>query len=423
METKEEKKELTDFTWDLNDSGSLDSFGKEESGETVLTEEEKQQIREDAKNEAKTEKNTEEDSSSKSDNSEDSEKETKDGVKKSEKVDEEVNSESDSSSSSVSNTKDTKKEDSDSDKEKKEQEINFDDTTTKEEEENQDDEFFKNLADGLKEQGIFVAVEIPEGNITEEEFIKLQEDEIEARIDDTFEGFFAEMDDDGKAFLKFKKEGGSTREFFDVLKNTSAIPEGDITDEDYQLKIIRHYSAVIDEMDEDEISERIQWLEETGKSEKYAVKYDGKLKAIEKKEKEALITKKQKETTAKDKQEIKYKTDLKAAMDAAESIKSIPISKEEKSALYDYITKPSVRIGKNNYITGFQEGLQKMGGNFDSMILLAKLIKSDFDLSSLDVKAQTKQVKKLRNTLERIKKTTKPTTAKGSSNRELASYF
>jgi hypothetical protein len=291
------------------------------------------------------------------------------------------------------------------------------------EKEEKGDDFFKVLATGLKDQGVFTNSEISDENIDEEGFVNLLENEVEGRVQETFEGFFSEMDDDGKAFLKHKKEGGSTKDFFNVVKETSAYPTGDIDDEGYQKKFLKYYYENIEKLDAEDTEERLEYLEENDKIEKFAKKYQPKVEQIQAKEKTALANR-AKEAKKLDDESIKeFQTNLKSTLDKTETIKNFSIAKTEKNELFNFITKPSVKVGKNKFITGLQEGLQKVSKDHNTLILLAKLIKSDFDTSSIQTKEETKQTRKLKSNLQRSKKNIKPSANGGTGKSQLSDFF
>ena len=157
----------------------------------------------------------------------------------------------------------------------------------------------------MKEKGIFQNVEIKEGEeIDEDKFFELQDSEIESRVEETFEAFFEELDDDGKAFLKHKKAGGSTQDFMQVYQNTISIDGVNLEEDKDQDLVLAHYMRTVDTMDEDEITDRIEWLKENGKKKSFAEKYFNKLKDIDTERKTALAERasqmsKQREESAK----------------------------------------------------------------------------------------------------------------------------
>jgi hypothetical protein len=375
---------IAEFTWDDDDTNLVDTLDNEDA--TILTNDEKKDIIIGEVKEEKEEKIVEKEESTIED-------EEKTKIEKEEKVDETIDF-SDEAQEVVDEKVDEK-----------------------------DDDFFKVLASGLKEQGVFSNTKLPDENIDEEGFVGLVEDEVESRVTETFEGFFEEMDDDGKAFLKFKKEGGSTKDFFNVIKETSAVPTGDIDDENYQKRFLKYYYENIEKLDAEDTEERIEYLEENGKIEKFAKKYQPKVEQLQIKEKTALANRIKEAKQFDDESTKDFHTKLKSTLDGAETIKDFTIAKTEKNDLFNFITKPSIKVGKNKFITGLQQGLQNASKDYDTLILLAKLIKSDFDVSGIETKEKTKQVRKLKSNLQRSKKNIKPSANGGSGKSQLSDFF
>ena len=312
--------------------------------------------------------------------------------------------------------KDKKSEEEDKDKksekETETEETKFFEKTEDKEEPEEETEFFTTLAGELKENGVFQNVEIPEDEVIDQEkFIELQDTEVNARVEEALEGFMEELDDDGKAFLKFKKEGGKTEDFFKVVEKKSSLPTGDIEDESYQKKLVEYYSKVY------------EGLEDGGKLKRYAERYETKLKkAVEAEEKEAI---KRQEQLRKQQEETdkKFVETLKSTLEETDKIKDFPITKKDKKDLVNYLTKPAVKVGKNRFLTGFQADMQEVTKDYEKLILLAKIIKDDFDISDIEREVTTKKVKDLKDKLERNKKNPKIKGSGSSTKKSLSDYF
>jgi len=290
-----------------------------------------------------------------------------------------------------------------------------------------DDKFYTTLASELKEKGIFQNVEIKEGEeIDEDKFFELQDSEIESRVEETFEAFFEELDDDGKAFLKHKKAGGSTQDFMQVYQNTISIDGVNLEEDKDQDLVLAHYMRTVDTMDEDEITDRIEWLKENGKKKAFAEKYFNKLKDIDTERKTALAERasqmsKQREESAK-----KFNEDLDKELNSTESVGSFSFGKVDKKGLMNFITKPTVKVGKNKYITEFQAELGEIfkgeGENKKKLLLLAKLVKSQFDVKDLIEETKTKVVKDAKSKLQQSRTGVRPSTSGGNNKKSLSDF-
>jgi len=275
---------------------------------------------------------------------------------------------------------------------------------------NKTEEDLNSYAEKLKENGIFQNIEIPEEELTEDKFIELQDLEIESRVDEAFEGFFKEMDDDGAAFLKHKKNGGSTEDFFKVYGTTSELPEGDLDDEQYQEKVSRYYYGQVEGDSTEDIDDKIEWLRDTGKLEKYSQKFDLKIKEKETKDKEDLVKANKAAEKVSDANKKAFANSVQEALDNTDQVDNFTFTKESKKSLLPFITKPTVKIGPNKYITGMQSRLSTALKNPEKMLVLAQLLQNDFDVSTIIQNATTVKTKKLKADIQR-KKSVKPSSS------------
>lgn len=304
--------------------------------------------------------------------------------------------------------KDDDLEEEDDDKENEEgeekEESFFEEESEEEEESERVEDFYKSQASKLKEKGIFQNVEIPEDEeISEEKFIEFQDQEIEARVDEALEGFFEELDEDAAAFLKFKKEGGDTASFFKVYSTSTGLPEGDLEDEKYQEKLSRYYYKNIEGLDDEDIDDKIEWLKDGGKLEKYAAKHDTKIKSLEKKSKEDLQKRAKEQQKAQVEKREKFVSTVQETLEDTDEVDNFKFPAKEKKQLLSFITKPSVKVGKNRYITGMQAKLQEVLKEPEKMIVLAKLLNNDFDVADVVATTTTKKTREVKRDVTRSK--------------------
>jgi hypothetical protein len=292
-------------------------------------------------------------------------------------------------------------------------------------EENQEDEgSYKSIASKMKEGGILQNMEIPEDEeLTEDKFIELQDKEIESRVDEAFEGFFEELDEDAAAFLKFKKEGGNTSDFLKAYGQNTGAPTGDLDDETHQERVSRYYYAQEGD-DPDEIDDKIEWLKSSGKLEKYSAKFDQKIKDSDKEEKELVAKQAKAASKASDEGKIKFANTVQETLDNTDQVDSFIFTKESKKSLLPFITKPTVKVGKNKYITGMQSKLGTALRDPEKMLILAQLLQNDFDVSDVINADNTSRTKKLKNDIQRKKGSVRPkSSGKTGSKRGLADFF
>lgn len=277
-------------------------------------------------------------------------------------------------------------------------------TATNEEDDEPVESVYNDLYKDLKDAKIFKHVEIEEGTVLDPDtFAELQEEEYEIEVSERLKAWATEeLDDDAKAFIKFKREGGSTAQFFATYAKTSDLPTGDIADEDYQDEVIR-YQLTEEGWDKDEIEDRIEYLTTSGRKQKVAEKYDVKVKAEDTKRKQALLAQADAQKKNVKAQEEEFKNDIKSTLDSVEEIEGFKISKQDKVDVFNFLTKKEHKVSDSRSITSFQKKLAEIFQDTNKTILLAKLIQSDFDMSSFEKKIVTKKTREIKSNLEQRK--------------------
>jgi len=252
----------------------------------------------------------------------------------------------------------------------------------------------------LKENGTLQF--ISDEDLTEETSIEdILEKEFDGRLEVAIEEFAGDLDEEAKMFLKFKKAGGSTIEYlktFEIDSFLDDVKEDDIKeDENTQIKFLKKYYENYEEMDDEEITDKIEWLKERGKIEETANKYFDKFDKVRQNQRADLIKKQKKaEEDAKEKSRL-YKEDLKKTINETTEVGKIKLSKNDKTDLYDYLIKPSVKM-KNGYITPFQKDMQEVYNDKKLLLALAKIVKNKFDID-IETAATTKATKEIKKNL------------------------
>lgn len=283
---------------------------------------------------------------------------------------------------------------------------------------------YSDLFKDLKETGIFKHVNVEEGeDIDVDRLFELQQEEYETEVSERLKAWATqELDEDAKAFIKFKRDGGRTEDFFSAYSKSTSIPEGNIDDEGYQDNLIR-YQLQQEGWDRDEIEDRLEYLTESGKKKKFAEKYDTKVKEQVKQQKEAIVKQQEQAKKAAKAQEDEFKLTVKDTLDEIEEVKGFKLSQQEKNKIFNFLTKKEHKVGDNRAITGFQKKLAETFQDSEKMILLAKLIESDFDFSGLEKATKTKQTRQVKSNLEQRKNLRPGGSGSSSQGVSLAEYF
>lgn len=276
------------------------------------------------------------------------------------------------------------------------------------------DNFYTDVYKDLKEQGIFKHVELEEGEeLDSEKLIELQEQEYSAEVSARLQTWAKEeLDADAQAFIKFKRDGGNTEDFFETYSKTTDIPTGDLKDESYQDKVIR-YQLKEEGWDADEVEDRLKYLTESGRKEKVAKKYDDKVKQDADKDKQETLKKAEATKQQSLEQEQNFKDSVKTVLADTDNVNGVKITQKDKTQLYNFLTKKTHKIAGSRSITGFQKKLGEAFQDTSKMVLLAKLVNSDFDMKEFEKATVTKKTKQIKSNLEQ-RKNLRPTNS-GSS--------
>ncbi len=286
-----------------------------------------------------------------------------------------------------------------------------------------DNTFYEDVYKDLKEAGIFKHVELEDGEeLDADRLYELQQEEIEAEITSRLDAWASqELDEDAKAFIKFKIQGGDTSEFFKTYQSTSEITLGDIEDEDYQDSLIR-YQLQKEGWDKDEIEDRLEFLTESNKKSKFAERYHDRLIKEQEKEKQALVKQAEEQKIRTKQQEEQFRSSIKDTLDANKEINGIKFTDKDKNNLINFLTKKE-KLEDGRVITGFQKKLSESFNDPKKIALLAKILNDDFDFSSFEKSAITKKTKEIKRNIEQ-RQSMRPTGSGSSSGaNSLASLF
>ena len=313
---------------------------------------------------------------------------------------------------------------SDKEEVEKQEELSFfeeEDETKKES--TTDNTFYEDVYKDLKEAGIFKHIELEDGEeLDADRLYELQQEEIEAEVTSRLDAWASqELDEDAKAFIKFKIQGGDTSEFFKTYQNTSEITLGDIEDEDYQDNLIR-YQLQKEGWDKDEIEDRLEFLTESNKKSKFAERYHDRLIKEQEKEKQALVKQAEEQKIKAKQQEEQFRASIKDTLDTNKEINGIKFTDKDKSNLINFVTKRE-KLEDGRVITGFQRKLSESFNDPKKIALLAKILNDDFDFSSFEKSAITKKTKEIKRNIEQ-RQSMRPTGSGSSSGaNSLASLF
>ena len=251
----------------------------------------------------------------------------------------------------------------------------------------------------FKNYGLFRNIELEEEveDLDEDTFKDLlqqdYEEEVNARIQ---EWATQELDEEAQAFIKFKKNGGRTEDFIKTISSNTIDLNGDIEDEDFQNNIIRNQLKA-EGWDREEIEDRLEYLSKIDKKQTTAEKYFGKLKEKADKEARKLVEKQEAFKKQQEQAKLDFKNAVKETLSTTQEVKGFKITSKDKINLFNFITKEDQEVSGRS-VTGFQKAITEAVQDPNKMILLAKLLATDFDMSDLEKKAKITETKRIKET-------------------------
>jgi hypothetical protein len=280
----------------------------------------------------------------------------------------------------------------------------------------------------LKEKGL-IEFELEEGQeLTDELAEEILEDDFDARLDGRIEELVADMPEVAGNVFKFIKEGGNVQQYLINLAKQSVssriTANIDLKNPVNQELVIREQLA-LEGNDKDAIDAQIEFLKDSNKMSTFAASKYKLWEKKDKEDKEALLIK-QRNANLLDKENTrKLKEKVADLVKDKENIGSLKLTKNEKKELPTYMTEKNVKLENGAHITTMQKDLYEALQDDHKAIMIAKLLKSNFDFTAIENAVEDKVAKKTKEELQRHKNTPSKSGKSGSPKKRgsLADYF
>jgi hypothetical protein len=304
--------------------------------------------------------------------------------------------------------------------EEEEEEIDLEDDNEDEEE-----NYFEVFGKGLAKAGMLNVEDGEEIEWTEQTFLDKMNETIEDRAWNQLEQLATETY--GEAGVQMIEDifinKVPVQEYLQMFSNEQIVENVDLSVEANQERVFRLYLAKTG-MDEDEITDQLNYARDNDRLEAYSQKYHGKL--VEKMQQERATLAQESEARVqamrqKEEEREQLYADVLDGAIASGAIEGYPINEQSASELFDFVlSKPHV-LPNGQRISEFEYKLAKMRQEDPSKFLaVAKLVQSDLDLTPVKRKAVTDETNSLFNDLKtKSKKSTKPS----KSNDDLFSRY
>lgn len=254
----------------------------------------------------------------------------------------------------------------------------------------------------LKDYGIIKNVELEDvGNLSAADLEEIYQKDYELEVEKRLKEWSSTQDKDFQDFIRFKLNGGNTRDFLNHVSSTEDyLPEGNIEDENFQDDIIRYQLAYREGWDAEEVEERLEQLTNNGKKANTAAKYYQRIEQEKELERERLLEEQERRKYQAIQQENEFKNNVSQVLQASSDINGYKIANKEKQGIYDFITKRSIRVNDTQAVTGFQKKLAEALQDNKKVILLAKMLMNDFNFKDFEKQVETKVTKQVKSNLE-----------------------
>ena len=191
---------------------------------------------------------------------------------------------------------------------------------------------------------------------------------------------------------QYVKNGGKFEDFYQTQQRTISYDNIDIEDESNQKQVVRDYYK-LQGMSDEQINRKIERYEDADMLEDEATDAVNYLKAYEEQRAQYMAQQQEAQRQAQEQQAIQFAQDLTNGINNLTNIRGISIPKEDKKALYDYMTKTDA-----DGLTAYQK---EFNGNLVNNLIESAYftMKGDALLGEANRNGQTSAANKLRNML------------------------
>ena len=271
-------------------------------------------------------------------------------------------------------------------------------------EEDGETNFFELFGKNLTKLGVFTPDEEEEADEefewNEDTFVTKFEDNARKLANEYIEQAFSKFGPQHREFLmKVAQEGVDPKAYFEALESQNFIEQYDIENEPNQERIVFEYMRMLEpDRDPSEIAEEISDLKDLNKLEKKAEQAKVKLTnyyAQKQAELERQAIEQQQQQEYNRQQFTKtIEENIKQAISVGQ-IDNIPFDKRDEQELVKYITETPYQTRDGRPVTSLYKDFVQAQQNPDSLLKLAKFLKSGLKVDSAIKKAVKEETKKM----------------------------
>lgn len=264
----------------------------------------------------------------------------------------------------------------------------------------EEDDYLKVNFDYLKQMGALILPDDYEFKATEKGFQKALEDSKVNAQRLIFEQMFEELPQQGREVLNYFYQGGRDIQGFLKLYEAPDYAAMDVTDnEAVQEAIVREHRRKTTKFSEAKIEKELETLKDSYRLAEEAEEARQELANLSKAEKEAKLEADRAASIA-ERQAIQQEiTELGGLLKTVKEVNGIPIENKDASLIINSLYKP-IKLTDGTTTTSFNFKLTRALADPKLRALLAKLVETDFDFSTLARKTETKAAIALKERLK-----------------------
>jgi hypothetical protein len=266
----------------------------------------------------------------------------------------------------------------------------------------------KSTLEFLKDKGL-VDFELEEGQeLTEDLAENLLEDSWEQAVEAEVEATIKDLPQEVKDLIKFASTGGDVGQLLAKMANnvTSGLNKNsDIESEAVQIQAVTT-DLLSQGYDQEYIDTQIEFLKDSNKLEGISKKAFDKIIAKQEADTANEVEQATQQKEFRKKQAREYKTNITTHIGSLTEVGGLPVSKQDKAVLPTYISEPTVELQDGRVVSELQADLFKVMADKDKIVLLAKLLKSDFDFSAIARKQATTASRGIKEAVQNADKKT-----------------
>lgn len=237
--------------------------------------------------------------------------------------------------------------------------------------------------------------------ISDENSEELLEEKIDQLKENAVKEAIQDLPDEVKNLIRYTSKGGNAREYLQSLLDVASSrinKDSDISDVKVQ-EIAVAEDLKMQGYDDEYIETHIKSLKDTGKLQAISEKVYNKIVKEQEEDERERLKEIEEDNRAKKENSKKFKEDIKKFLNDNSEVSGYKLSSSDKRDFPEYISSPKVQLQNGKKITEFQSDLFKAMADKNKLVLLSKILKSDFDFGFVEKKAVSKDNKEKRKNI------------------------